>query len=431
MGFSLNTYQAKCRLVLTLSTAAIIVLPFLNVLRLDIPTLRFYFLNTVLWVDEFYLLFLILMLCLWIIVFFSMLYGRVWCGWVCPQTVISHLARWFEANAARLLGYHPKRSNQVKRAGYHLLTSIQLGALSLFIGFNLVAYFVDPYRMLSEVFSWSMHPLVVQFIIGIAVLVFLDAMFLRELFCTRACPYGMMQLLVTDSKTQIVNYDNDRKDDCLSCDACVRSCRMGIDIRESPYQTECVYCGDCVDACKRVLAKKQKPGLISFTWGETEVRNTWYEKIGLVDAKRWIVVGLTVVFGTGLIALVKARQPLSLSAFGDRSTLYRVESDNRIYNDYSIRIENRDMVDGAFRFECSVAGDDSADCRVHLENNPLSLRSRGEATFMMALSSNGAGLLPGPNRFELRATSVEDAAVRVGAEIAFFVPENPDSNGGL
>ena len=69
MRFNLSTYSAKSRLVLTLSTLAIIVLPFLNILRLDIPTLRFYFLNTVLWVDEFYLLFLILMLGLWIIVF--------------------------------------------------------------------------------------------------------------------------------------------------------------------------------------------------------------------------------------------------------------------------------------------------------------------------------------------------------------------------
>jgi len=336
------------------------------------------------------------------------------------------VARWFESNSARLLNYRPKRAGFGKKFAFYALTSVQMGALSVFIGYNLVAYFVDPYRMLSDLMSWSMHPLVVKFILGIAVLVFLDAMFLRELFCTRACPYGMMQLLVTDKKTQIVNYDNERKDDCLACDACVRCCRMGIDIRESPYQTECVYCGDCVDACKKVLGKKGKEGLISFSWGESKARDTWYEKLGLVDSKRWIIVGLTVVFGTGLISLTNLRQPLSLSASGDRTTLYRVGSDSLVYNDYTVRMENRGMTDGTFRLECRVANNPMSTCVVYPEDNPIPLRSREKVTFKMAISTDGASLNPGPNRFELQATSVEDESISTVAEIAFFMPDEYD-----
>jgi len=423
MKFSLDTYRAKCNLVLFLSTVGIIVLPFLNLLRLDIPTMRFYFLSTVLWVDEFYLIFLIFMTILWLIIGFSMIYGRVWCGWMCPQTVIIKVVRWFEKWAGRLLRVK-RKSGLARRAAQQGLVALATAGLSLIIGFNLVAYFVDPYRMLANLANWEMHHIVVKVIIAIAVVIFIDAMWWRETFCTRACPYGMLQLLVTDGRTQIMRYHTERADECLDCDACVRGCTMGIDIRESPHQTECVYCGDCADACTRVLAHKNKPGLITYSWGEYTSRDKWYEKIGFVDAKRWAILGVAVAFALVPLFLINARQPLRMQAHGDRSTLYRQELDGRIYNDYTVRISNRSMEDGVFEIVCSGGGDEPVDCRLHLEENPLPLDSRETRTFKLAVSSGPEALRPGPNRLELSLVRVDDEQVRSDAEIAFFMPED-------
>jgi len=427
----LSTYRSKCRLVQILTTVVILVLPFLNLLRLDIPTLRFYFLNTVLWVDEFFLVFLVLMLVLWGIVFFSMLYGRVWCGWMCPQMIMSILVRWFESVSGRLLKYRPKKAGPIKRVSFHLLVSIQVALLSLVVGFNLVSYFVDPYRILSGLRDGSLEPLVGQFIIGIAIFMWVNILFWRETFCIKACPYGMMQLLLTDSKTQIMRYHTDRADDCIECQACVKCCLMGIDIRTSPYQTECVYCGDCVDACNAILPRQKthKPGLISFSWGERDKRDTWYEKLGFVDVKRWVILGLMVVYTAGLVAVVSARQPLSLSATNDRSTLYRQESDGSIHNDYAIRLSNRSLDDGRFRLVCAQPGGGSGDLVIDCGDNPFEVKSREALNFKMTISTSGERLHPGPNKLMLSLENVDEEGMRIEKEIVFFMPEEFDLKG--
>jgi cytochrome c oxidase accessory protein FixG len=423
--FPLTTYNAKRRLTLILSTLLIVALPFMNVLRLDIPTLRFYFFNAVLWIDEFYLIFLVLMLVLWLIVIFSMIYGRVWCGWMCPQTVLNELVRWFEKKTKRWLNVPKKGRVGWRHVAAFALLSAGVAAVSLLIGFNLVAYFVDPYRMLADIAAWQLGPIATSIILILAALAFLDVLFLREKFCTKACPYGMLQMVVTDKKTQIVRYQTERADECIECKACVRDCMMGIDIRTSPYQTECIHCGDCVDSCTTVLARLKKPTLITFSWGRENSRRLWHEKIGLVDAKRWGVVGITAAYAVVLILLVNWRQPLSLSISGDRSTLYRVVEDGSIYNDYSLKISNRSLEDGEFRIKCAENANGAHFCRLHLDTNPIFLKSREVKTLKMAISTNGNStpLHPGPNRLKLIAVSTKKAEIKKEVEAVFFMPE--------
>jgi len=423
--FALSTYKSKRHLTLALSTVVIIILPFLNILRLDIPTLRFYFLNTVLWVDEFYLLFLVIMLILWIIVIFSMIYGRVWCGWMCPQTVLNELVHWFEKKTQKWLRVPKRGGLSWRRLGAWTLLSLGVATVSLVIGFNLVAYFVDPYRMLADLVAGELGPITTGIILGIAILAFVDVMFWREKFCTKACPYGMMQMVVTDAKTQIVRYHIERADECIDCKACVRDCMMGIDIRTSPYQTECIHCGDCVDSCTAILARLKKPTLITFSWGQVNGRRRWFEKLGLVDAKRWGIVGITAAYAIVLVLLVHLRQPLSLSISGDRVTLYHQVEDGSIYNEYSLKISNRSMEDGEFRLECGSRQNGEHLCRLHLDTNPIFLKSREVKILKMAISTNGktTPLHPGPNRLKLVAVNTRNAAIRREEEVVFFMPE--------
>jgi len=417
----LSTYRAKVRLVQLLSTLAVLGLPFLNVLRLDIPTLRFYFLNSVLWIDEFYLVFLVLMLVLWGIVFFSMLYGRMWCGWMCPQMTLTVLVRWIESAVGRLVKFKrkSKRRAPLRRAAFHTLVVLGIAGLSLLVGFNLVSYFVDPYRMIREMAQGSLTPLVGHFILGIGIFIVINLTFWREKFCAKACPYGMMQLLVTDSKTQIMRYHTERANDCTDCKACVRCCIMWIDIRTSPYQTECVYCGDCVDACEDILPRLGKPGLINFSWGEKQIRPDWLGKLGFVDAKRWIILALMVVYTAGLVVLVQARQPLAISASGDRSILFREGIDGRITNDYTVRVQNRSLNDGVFEIGCAGPGDLLLDC----DENPLALKSRESRLLKLSITTRGAALDSGPNRLILSLRNLDDRLIRIETEIVFFMPQ--------
>lgn len=425
-----TNYKSKRRVVQTISTIIVVVLPFLNILRLDIPTLRFYFFTTILWVDEFYILFLVIMLILWVIVIFSMLYGRVWCGWMCPQTVLNELHNWFTKKSRRWFKAPPAHVNTTKgrlrRGAAYGVVAGAAALISLFIGFNLVAYFVDPYRMLQDIATTSLGVVTAWSIIIISAVMFVDMMFWREKFCTKACPYAMLQSVLTDANTQIVRYHTERHDECIECKACVRDCIMGIDIRTSPYQTECIHCGDCVDSCSTVLSKLKTPlpTLITFSWGERMKSNAaWYYKLGFVDAKRWIIVGFTAVYLAVLVGVIHIRQPLSLSASGDRSTLFQVAADGRIYNEYALKITNRDLNDGWFTIGCQPTQSQSPDCTIRLAESPVFVRSREVKVLKMSIYTRGQQFKPGPNRIELVATNTERNEIRTKTEIVFFMPE--------
>lgn len=423
---SLTTYKSKRRLVQVISTIAIVVLPFFNIMRLDVPTLRFYFLNSVLWVDEFYLLFLVIMLILWVVVIFSMLYGRVWCGWMCPQTVLNEMYAWFAKKVKRKLKVPKTGGGRWRRVAALSLVASATAAVSLIIGFNLVAYFVDPYRMMQEAAAFSLGPVTTGMIIGIAVFMFVDVMFWREKFCTKACPYGMLQAVFTDAKTQIVRYQTERTGECIECKACVRDCMMGIDIRTSPYQTECIHCGDCVDSCTTIFArlKQPLPTLIAFSWGEKESpKATWYQKLGFVDAKRWAILGITTAYAVVLAVVIQLRQPLSLTASGDRSTLYHVAEDGRIYNEYALKISNRSMEGGWFAVSCAGETTAGERCAIAMEQNPVFLHAREVKSMKMSIYSGGIHFRPGPNRIELTAINKDDASVSATTEAVFFMPE--------
>ncbi len=420
-----HTYNSKRRLVQILSTVLTIILPFFNILRLDIPTLRFYFFNSVLWVDEFYLLFLVVMLVLFIVIIFSMMYGRIWCGWMCPQTVLSELVHWFEKKTKRWFKVPKTGGTMIRRVAAYMTLSLGVTAISFLISLNLTAYFIDPYVLISDLLHGSLGIVTAGILIGLTALMFVDILVWREKFCTNACPYGMMQMVFTDSKTQVVRYQTERSEECIECKACVRDCMMGIDIRKSAYQTECIHCGVCVDSCETILGrlKTPLPTLISFSWGEKNKQDTWYEKLGFVDAKRWIIVGVVVVYTVVLFSVIHFRQPLSLTASGDRSTLYRKAENGKIMNDYIVKISNRSMDDGVFKLGCGDVKLTHDNCILQLDENPIQLHSREVKTFKLTIATDGTDFHPGPNRLFLEAVNLNNNEIKTQAEIVFFMPE--------
>lgn len=188
------------------------------------------------------------------------LFGRVWCGWGCPQTVyLEHVFRPIE----RLLGGKPGRtpSRRQKVAKWAIY-----GALAFALANVFLAYFVGVDRLSAWVLeSPADHPAGFATVVGVSALMLFNFGYFREQTCIVACPYGRLQSVLLDKQSLIIGYDTRRTKDCVDCEACVRVCPTGIDIRKG-LQMECIGCAQCADACDAVMDKLHRPlKLIGYT----------------------------------------------------------------------------------------------------------------------------------------------------------------------
>jgi cytochrome c oxidase accessory protein FixG len=320
-------------------------LPFLNVVRFDIPRQRFYFAGQELWISEFGIVFLSLMFLLFVVVAFSVFYGRVYCGYLCPQMIFSEasvsLETWLLRRFAKR-GY----GKRAARAAFHAV----LALASVALAFVFIAYFVEPRDLVHRLASLDVHTAGGISGVTVTILTFLDFSLVRQRFCTTACPYGYLQGMLSDGRTLLVHY-RDPGAGCIDCGKCVRVCPMGIDIRQSPFQIECIHCAECIDACDEILARLRKPGLIHYVWGERGPvaagrRQPW-------DAKRIIVLLVALAYGAGLAYALASRHPLLVRVSPDRATLYRIGAGGRVYNRFRYTLANRGSRPAAVAFAVS------------------------------------------------------------------------------
>ncbi len=333
---------------------------------LDIAAREFTFFGLTLHPTDTLLLMVFLLTVLLSVFFVTALFGRVWCGWGCPQTVYLEfvyrpIERLIEGKegARRKLDQGPWTREKMIRKG--LKYGVFL-LISLFLAHTFVAYFVGWERLLEWMGkSPAEAPGYFVMMILTTALVYFDFGFFREQMCTITCPYARFQSVLMDRNSLIVSYDPNRGEprgtararkqagplnledgtvsfgDCVDCGACVRTCPTGIDIREG-LQMECVACTQCIDACNEIMDAVDKPrGLIRFT-----SENALDQKPTRVARPRVLAYGvILVLLSATFVGLVINRGPLEVDLARASGTTYQITNDGDVANRLRFRLRNR------------------------------------------------------------------------------------------
>jgi len=337
----------KRALVQWLATILLLVLPFIrfggdSLLRLDAGSRTLLFFGASIRIEEFYLFLIAVLIIVFGFLFVTMLFGRVWCGWFCPQTTVTDLAEFIDRKADNLFTGR-FAANLAKQFSYILISFI--------IAANLIWYFIPPTEFISRFAGGEIGTVAGITMIVVFALVYLDLVLVRRVFCSTVCPYGRIQLLAMDRNTLTLEFDPSLKKMCISCASCERSCPMGIDIKDG-LQIECINCGRCLDACREVMTKLGREGLIHYTFGiKADGGGRPLNRKSLLLGG--IIVLLCSVLAFGILSRKGATIKIQRAANGEVRRL----PEGAVINFYSAYIENRTITSGIFALSIApVAG---------------------------------------------------------------------------
>ncbi|MGL5285068.1 cytochrome c oxidase accessory protein FixG [Aeromonas sp. RU39B] len=331
----------------------------------DIGNQQFHLFATTIWPQDLTLLAWVFMIAAFALFFITTFLGRVWCGYLCPQTVWTFLFIWFEekiegpANKRRKLDSAPWSGDKVlRKGGKHLAWLL----ISLITGMTFVGFFQDITTLVPGLLTFSLDVWPLFWILFFTACTYGNAGFMRAIMCIHMCPYARFQSAMFDKDTFIVGYDLRRGEprgarsrkadtgalglgDCIDCDLCVQVCPTGIDIRDG-LQYECINCGACVDACDQTMDRMgYRKGLVSYTsehrlaGHDTKVARPKLLGYGLV------MVVMLAVFTFNAMSIM----PMGLDVIRDRNQLFRENSDGLIENTYNLKILNKTLQPQVYR----------------------------------------------------------------------------------
>jgi cytochrome c oxidase accessory protein FixG len=326
---------------------------------LNVLERKFILFGQVFWPQDFHLLVLSIIALLVFIILFTVIYGRVFCGWACPQTVFMEFI--FRQIEYLIEGdSHKQRKLNSKEWDFDKTLKKTLKHI-LFFGFsflvmNIFLSYIVGIQRVGELFSQSPMSNLGTFIaVTILSLVFyLIFAFFREQVCILVCPYGRLQGVLLDDKSIVVAYNykrgepraafhpkedraGNRKGDCIECNNCVVVCPTGIDIRNGT-QLECINCTACIDACNKVMDRIKLPrGLISFD-SEKGI-STGTKKIFTARAIAYSVVLGVLLLSLGFMFMTRAEVEATILRLP--GSLFQEYGPDKYSNIYKIQLVNK------------------------------------------------------------------------------------------
>jgi cytochrome c oxidase accessory protein FixG len=326
----------------------------------DLAHERLYFFFIEIWPQEVYYITGLLILAAVSLFLINALFGRLWCGYSCPQTVWTDLFIWVETKiegdrGARIrLAASPWTPGKIaKRVSKHivwLLFAVATGGAWVF-------YFNDAPTLLHQLVAGTASVATYAAIGGLAFTTYTLGGLMREQVCTYMCPWPRIQAAMTDREALSVTYRRDRgeprglhrkgeswegRGSCIDCKQCVAVCPMGIDIRDGS-QLECINCGLCIDACDDVMGRIGQPlGLIAFDTDANIERRLKGEKprFRFVRPRTALYAIVLVVVSAIMLVTFTTRRSVDLDVLRDRNPNFVTLADGAVRNAYTLKLMN-------------------------------------------------------------------------------------------
>lgn len=317
-------------------------LPFAKVrgesaLRLDVPSLTLHAFGARVGLDELLVVLAASLFLLFAFLLLTLLFGRLWCGWGCPQTALLDLTGFLD---------------RARRRGGWRLGAAHLGVAlaAALVAADLLWYFVTPADFLARLRAGALGPVLGPAWLVTGLIVFADLALWRHGFCATTCPYAKLQGALLDRHSLAVAYDARRAADCVDCGACVRVCPVGIDIRDG-LQAACVGCAACVDACAPIMAKlRRAPRLVGYFYGAPGTGPRFARPAA-------VALGLLTAGALALtVAVAAERSPLEVTVTAAGDLPPRRGPAGEAWTGFTVALENRGKEPLRLRLSAAAAG---------------------------------------------------------------------------
>lgn len=390
----------------------------------DIPARKFHILNVTLWPQEVYLLTFTLIIGAIFLFFSSSLVGRVWCGYMCPQTVFTsvfiEIERFVLGDSIRQkkLAKMPWGPEKIFKLTIRNTIWIVISAL---IGFTFMSYFVPNAELFDlilkgELSGWALFWF--MFITGFAMF---DFGFFREQFCFVPCPYGRFQGVLKDKNSLEVTYDkekgegkNGEKPACINCNYCVIVCPTGIDIRNGS-QFECINCARCIDACAVVQIKqKRSPDLIRY-----DSHNGMNgEKTQIIRPRVIIYFILMSLIASFILFKIATRKGFDFEVIKNRNFISQKLPNGKIINIYSLKILNMSEEDQEYKVKLK-----NIDGELVLGNDAIAVKSGAVHDLGVTVLANENNFTQKINKFSFVLQKIDpNKIIEIEEDTNFVLP---------
>jgi len=341
-------------------------LPWINVngrplFLFNIPDAKFIIFGKIFWPQDFFIFGLTMVTFIIFIVLFTAAFGRLFCGWICPQTIFMEM--FFRKVEYFIEGDRGKQLllNKSPWTGKKIRIKLTKHLVFFFLSFIIANYFLAYVIGVDDLKKIILEPVSEHFVGFLSLIVF-SAIFygvyawFREQACTVVCPYGRLQSVLMDRNSMIVAYDHKRGEprgkykkqgeialqgDCIDCFQCVKVCPTGIDIRNGT-QMECVGCTACIDACDKMMVSINKPtGLVRYA-SENGIAEG--KKLSYTNRMKFYTV-LLILLTAILTTLLVTRKDIGSTIVRATGQLYQERGTDSISNLYIIKVVNKTLKD--------------------------------------------------------------------------------------